>query len=148
MGTPTAMTTVVRDLPAPPDRVWAVLADPHSYQDWVVGARRIREADESWPSPGSMLHHELAGGIKDSTTVVDSEEGRRLVLRARARPAGIAEVVLTVEASGHGSRVQMEEKAVSGPAAVIPDLVLAPLVKARNEKSLRRLGELARSLKR
>lgn len=139
------MITVVREVPAPPEKVWAVLADPHSYRDWVVGARRIRTADESWPAPGAMLHHELAGGIEDSTTVLDSEEGKRLVLRARARPAGIAEVVLTVEPSGNGSKVQMEERAVSGPAAIIPELLLAPLVKARNVESLRRLGELASS---
>lgn len=139
------MMTVVSELSAPPERVWEVLADPHSYRDWVVGARHIRAADESWPAPGAMLHHELAAGIEDSTTVVDSEKGRRLVLRARARPAGIAEVVLTVERSGEGSKVQMDETAVSGLASVIPEMVLAPLVKARNEESLRRLGELARS---
>lgn len=139
------MTTVVSELAAPPERVWAVLADPHSYPEWVVGARRIRSADETWPAPGAMLHHELAAGIEDSTTVVDSDEGKRLVLRARARPAGIAEVVMTVEPNGEGSKVHMEEKAVSGPASLIPELLLAPLVKARNQESLRRLGELARS---
>ena len=90
-----------------------------------------------------MLHHELDGGIEDSTSVIDSEACRRLVLRARARPAGIAEVVLTIEPNGSGSKVQMEEKAVEGPAALIPELVLAPLIKARNIESLRRLGELA-----
>lgn len=142
------MSTVVREVSAPPEKVWSVLADPHSYPDWVVGTRRIRAADESWPAPGAKLHHELAGGIEDSTTVVDSEEGKRLVLRARARPAGVAEVVLTLEPSGGGSKVQMEERAVSGPASIIPELVLAPLVKARNEESLRRLGELATSLQR
>lgn len=142
------MTTVVCELAAPPERVWAVLADPHCYRDWVVGARRIRSADETWPAPGAMLHHELAVGIEDSTTVIDCDEGKRLVLRARARPAGIAEVVLTVEPNGEGSRVHMEEKAVSGPASLIPEVLLAPLVKARNQESLRRLGELARSRQR
>lgn len=142
------MSTVVREVSAPPEKVWSVLADPHSYPDWVVGARRIRAVDESWPAPGAVLHHELAGGIEDSTTVVDSEEGKRLVLRARARPAGVAEVVLTLEPSAGGSKVQMEERAVSGPAAIIPEFVLSPLVKARNEESLRRLGELATSLQR
>lgn len=139
------MITVVSELAAAPERVWAVLADPHSYADWVVGARRIRAADETWPASGAMLHHELAAGIEDSTTVLESDEGKRLVLRARARPAGIAEVVMTVEPNGDGSKVRMEEKAVSGPASLIPEIVLAPLVKARNEESLRRLGELARS---
>ncbi|HUP69962.1 MAG TPA: SRPBCC family protein [Acidimicrobiales bacterium] len=139
------MITVVSELAAAPERVWAVLADPHSYADWVVGTRRIRAADETWPAPGAMLHHELAAGIEDSTTVLESDEGKRLVLRARARPAGIAEVVMTVEPNGDGSKVRMEEKAVSGPASLIPEIVLAPLVKARNEESLRRLGELARS---
>lgn len=142
------MITVVREVPASPERVWAVLADPHSYRDWVVGARRIRTADESWPAPGATLHHELAAGIEDSTTVLDSEDGKRLVLRARARPAGTAEVVLTIQPAGTGTKVEMEEKAVSGPAALIPEMMLAPLVKARNEESLRRLGELARTLQR
>src|SRR4029079_10369801 len=38
-------------------RVFAVLADPWAYADWVVGSDRIREADPEWPEVGSEFHH-------------------------------------------------------------------------------------------
>ena len=138
------MSTVVKELPVPPEAVWAVLADPDRYPDWVVGARRIRAADGSWPAEGAVLHHELSGGIEDSTTVLESEAPHRLVLRARARPAGVARVTITVTPTASGSEVEMDEVAVSGILTLVPDCVLALFVKPRNLESLRRLGELAR----
>lgn len=141
------MTTVHHEVSATPEQVWAVLADPYRYPDWVVGARRIRGADDTWPDPGAVLHHELsrfpAMGIEDSTTVLESERPHRLVLRARARPAGVARVVITVAAAGEGARIEMEEKAVEGPASLVPERILARLLRSRNAESLRRLGELA-----
>ena len=40
---------------ASPEEVFAVLADPERYPDWVVGAAGIRDADESFPAAGSRF---------------------------------------------------------------------------------------------
>lgn len=73
------------EIAAPPESVWAVLADAQRYWDWVVGAKEVRDADESWPSPGAKLHHSSGVGpltVEDETRVLESEQPRRLVLHA------------------------------------------------------------------
>ena len=34
------------EIDAPPERVWEVLANPESFDDWVVGAKDVRDADD------------------------------------------------------------------------------------------------------
>ena len=76
------------EIAAPPERVWAVLADPQCFDDWVVGAQDVRDADASWPAVGSKLHHSTGVGpltVDDETAVEVAEPPTRLVLLARAR---------------------------------------------------------------
>ena len=40
--------TVTRDVDAPGQAVWDVLADGWSYATWVVGASRVRDVDEGF----------------------------------------------------------------------------------------------------
>ena len=110
-----------RLLQAEPDAVWAVLADGWLYPLWVVGASRMREVDEDWPTAGTRIHHSVGAGRSWSTTrpqVVESVPGSLLVLRARVRPWGEATVRISVEAVGAGSRVVIEEDVVSGPGSL------------------------------
>ena len=44
---------------AAPDAVFSVLSDPDAYGDWVVGSRRIRDADADFPAVGSKFHHQV-----------------------------------------------------------------------------------------
>jgi hypothetical protein len=44
-------------MPVPPDCVWTHFADADGYRYWVVGSKLIRDADASWPEPGSKFHH-------------------------------------------------------------------------------------------
>ena len=46
--------TVSRPVAAPPEAVWAVLADGWQYGTWVVGASRVRAVDPGGrrPAPG------------------------------------------------------------------------------------------------
>jgi uncharacterized protein YndB with AHSA1/START domain len=141
------MSCIEATLPAPPERVWQVLADPYSYGDWVVGSDTIRGADPEWPAKGSKLHHRVGVGpikVDDNTEVLESEPPRRLVLQARARPLGTARVVLELEPDGEGrTRVRMIEE----PGDLLSRLVHNPLfdwlLAKRNELSLGRLGRLA-----
>jgi uncharacterized protein YndB with AHSA1/START domain len=135
-----------RHIPAPPERVFAVLADPRSYAYWVVGSDTIRDADPSWPAVGSRIHHRVGVGplkIDDHTEVVAMEPGRRLVLHAKARPLGTARVELDLEPRGGGTLVTMVEEAGDPLSKLVLNPLTDVLVRKRNDASLRRLEELA-----
>ena len=66
------MATVTRYAAAPIERVFAVVSDPTTYPDWLVGAREIRSVDDDWPQPGSLFHHRV--GLVGPLTVADSPE--------------------------------------------------------------------------
>jgi uncharacterized protein YndB with AHSA1/START domain len=139
------MTTTARDIAAPIEAVWAVLADAGCYHRWVVGAKEIREADDGWPAPGTRFHHSLGWGpfsLQDDTKSLHAEAPRRLVMEARARPLGRARVELVLERLDGATHVTMEETVVAPSVLRLCNPVLAPLVRARNAESLRRLDGL------
>lgn len=131
---------------ASPADVFAVLADGHSYEHWVVGCKRIRAVDASWPHEGSSFHHSVGVGpihIRDTTSVVSRDGQRSLRLKARAWPAGAAHVDFELAAEGAGTRVSMTENPIAGPAKTLDNPVQQALIKLRNVETLRRLGKLA-----
>jgi len=137
------VATVSRVVEAEASRVWEVLSDGWLYPLWVVGASRMREVDDGWPAHGAQLHHSVGTWpvlVDDTTSVEVCEQGRRLVLRARAWPGGEAEVDIALSREESGTRITMAEEAVSGPGALIPSPVMDPLMKWRNTESLRRLA--------
>ena len=140
------MARTERFTPAPTSAVWAVLADPASYGHWVVGSKEIRGVEGNWPEPGSRFHHSVGFGpltVSDHTVSEHAVRGRRLELKAKARPLGTAKVILELVPQGNGTRVVMTED----PGDVLTALVFHPLthllVRGRNEESLRRLCDLA-----
>ena len=131
---------------APPDRVFDVLGDGWTYEHWVVGCKEIRSVDDNWPEPGATLHHSVGLGpltVRDTTTVIECEAPQRLVLRARARPAGVARVELDLAARDGGTEVVIRERPVSGPPALLHNPVQDWLIDRRNREGLRRLKQLA-----
>ena len=95
------MSTTTRTVSATPEQVWEVLADGWLYPLFVVGASRMRDVDESWPAVGARLHHSVGTWpllIDDTTEVLEVEEGRRLLLKARGWPAGEAHVDISLRA--------------------------------------------------
>src|SRR6478672_12915782 len=105
------------EIAAPPDRVWAVLADPENFDDWVVGAQNVRDADDTWPAVGSKLHHSSGVGpltIDDETRVEASEPPHRLVLHAQLGAAGSFRVTLELRATPAGTKLWMSEEPVAG----------------------------------
>jgi uncharacterized protein YndB with AHSA1/START domain len=137
---------IERTVRAELDAVWAALMDASTYPRWVVGAKRFRRSDETWPEPGSRFHHAVGIGpleLKDDTKLLERDDLHRVKLEARARPAGRAHVEMTLEDLGDGATlVRMSEEAVTGVAAWIPARVQAPFVDARNREGLRRFARI------
>jgi uncharacterized protein YndB with AHSA1/START domain len=130
----------------PPERVFAVLSDPESYADWVVGSHSIRDADPDWPAVGSRFHHRVGAGplnVKDHTEVLEVDPPRRLVLRARARPLGTAKVEIVLEPRDGGTHVTMTEVAGDPLSQLAINRLTDPLVHRRNVESLRRLRRIS-----
>jgi uncharacterized protein YndB with AHSA1/START domain len=129
------------------DQIWAVLADATTYEHWVVGCKRIRDADPHWPEPGAEFHHTVGVGpldLDDSTEVLESDPERRLKLRARARPTGIAHVLFELEpAADGGTEVVMTELPVEGFGKVVHNPLQDRLIHRRNVETLKRLSALA-----
>jgi len=135
-------TTNRIDVSASPDDVFDVLDDARAYACWVVGTRRIRRVDAEWPAVGARFHHAVgnaAAELHDSSLICERNRPHRLVLEVRFRPTGVARVVLTVSPEGSGARIELSETPTEGPAAVIPGIVLGPLLWSRNWISLQRL---------
>jgi len=130
----------------PPKRVWVELSDGWMYTGWVVGASHIRGVDGHWPDVGARLHHEVGAWpvtVSDSTQVIESEFARRLVLQARAWPAGEARIEITLEPDGDGTVVTMVEYPTNGIAKAVHNPVNEAILAKRNRESLERLACIA-----
>ena len=139
-----ARTTI--HVSAPPEAVFAVLADPATYEDWVVGCKDIRGVEGRWPEPGATFHHTVGLGpltVKDTTSVTECARPHRLVLRARARPTGVARVELDLAEREGGTEVTITELPVEGPPALLHNKAQDWLIDRRNREGLRRLKRLA-----
>jgi short-subunit dehydrogenase len=128
------------------EEVWAVLGDGWLYPNWVVGTTRMRDVDESWPMPGSVLHHSVGvwpAVLDDVTKVTQCEPGSRLVLEAQGWPLGKAEVEIELTDAAEGTEVSIREDAISGPGLFVPRPVRQQLIILRNREGLRRLAFIA-----
>ena len=131
---------------ASPARVFGVLSDGRRYADWVVGARRIRHVEPSWPGRGAKLHLSVGVGclvLDDHTAVEEVDRPSRLVLHARTRPFGTARVDFELRPWNGGTGVTMVEEPVAGIGARVHNGLLERLLRGRNEETLRRFKSLA-----
>jgi uncharacterized protein YndB with AHSA1/START domain len=133
-------------IPVPPSAIWDVFADGQRYDTWVVGAANIRSVEPAWPQPGSRIRHTVGVWpihINDTTSVVAAEKDRKLVLRARAWPAGEAEVTFALTPQTGGTMVTMTEGPVAGPGRSLHNPLSEILLHVRNAETLRRLRKRA-----
>lgn len=140
------MATAHEQIDAPPEQVFAVLADAETYADWVVGSDVIRAVDGHWPAVGSRFHHKVGVWpvkIRDHTEVLEADPPHRLVIHARARPAGTAKVGFLLAPWEGGTYVTMIEVAGDRLSRLAINPLTDVLVHARNVESLRRLKRIA-----
>jgi uncharacterized protein YndB with AHSA1/START domain len=138
---------ISRTVNAPPEAVWAVLADGWLYANWVVGASRIREVDPRWPATGSRIHHSVGVWpllIDDHTEVLEVVENSEILLLARGWPVGEAHVRLRLRAErANHTSVKITEDVTAGPGKLIPKAARQLLIGPRNKETLQRLALLA-----
>jgi uncharacterized protein YndB with AHSA1/START domain len=140
------MATSHIDIDVPPERVFDVLATPATYADWVVGSDIIRGQDPNWPEQGSRFYHRVGWGpfkVKDHTEVVEVDPPRRLVIHAHARPVGTALVAFVLEPRDGGTYATMTETGGDPLSRLSINPLTDPLVKKRNDVTLRRLKRIA-----
>ncbi len=137
------------DISAPIEDVFRVLANGWLYPHWIPGPRDVHLVDRHFPKHGSRFLHTLGRGPIRSTDfaeVIESEPPRRLVLRARGWPSGLARVYIQLVPARGGTRVSIRETPERGLALAfrLPGLRLLPDM--RLYEALRRLGTLAEHL--
>jgi uncharacterized protein YndB with AHSA1/START domain len=140
------MSVQTRRIAAPASRVWDVLSDGWLYSGWVVGASHIRDVESTWPQVGAQLHHSVGSWpvmISDSTKVLESRPGERLVLQARGWPLGEARVEVDLVGDGDGCRVTITELPTNGPGRWLHNPLQDKALDARNRESLARLADMA-----
>jgi uncharacterized protein YndB with AHSA1/START domain len=143
-----AAPTSMELIPATPAEVFAVLTDPTTYPQWLVGAQRIRSVDDDWPAAGSQFRHAIGVGpaaLPGSTSVRHCARDVELVLAAGMGPFGEAAVRFVLTPTEEGTSVQVHELPVKGPAR-LAWRVARPIVSAalwgRNAVSLAALSRV------
>jgi uncharacterized protein YndB with AHSA1/START domain len=135
------MAVSERRFRAAPDEVFACLIDAEAYPAWLVGARKVRVSDPSWPRPGSSFDHQVGAGpveVHDATSVADVVPNRSFDLVVRARPLFVADVHFELVPDGDGTVLRMTETPRGRFRLLAP--IAAPLVKLRNDRSLQLLA--------
>jgi nicotinamide-nucleotide amidase len=113
----------------------------------VLGAKRVRAVDPTWPAVGARFHHTVGAptvDLDDSTKILELVVDRRVVLEARFRPFGTAVVTIELDPlDGGRTRITMSEAPRSGPIGEWWSKPLVAMTRVRNTISLRRLARLA-----
>jgi uncharacterized protein YndB with AHSA1/START domain len=139
------VTITERTFDTSADELFAILIDPETYPDWLVGTKKMRDVSANWPVPGSTFTHVVGFGplaLTDRTTLREIDPPWSLELFVRARPALEAVVRFELEAEGTATRLRMTEHMAGLFKLIAP--VAEPLIRARNERSLQRLADVVR----
>ncbi|WP_436776356.1 SRPBCC family protein [Yinghuangia sp. YIM S09857] len=131
---------------ASPNQVWAVLADPQRYAEWVVGTQRIERADDTWPQVGAGLAYCVGIGpitFRDECVVRLCDPGKRLELEALAPPLGSARISIELLPWDGETVALVDEHPLRGPAARLHGPPGEALLHLRNRKMLRNLARVA-----
>jgi uncharacterized protein YndB with AHSA1/START domain len=130
----------------PPSQVWDILADGHSYAQWVVGTREILHTDGRWPEVGALLRFRAGLGpwtFEDTCEVRICEDQRRLELEAEAKPFGTARIAFTLIPWARHTLVILDEHPLRGLGARLQGPPTEIALHLRNRQLLANLARTA-----
>ncbi|MFD3471438.1 SRPBCC family protein [Streptomyces sp. NPDC058682] len=128
-----------------PQAVWAVLADPTLYGEWVVGPSESTPLDQLWPEVGSRLRYTVRLGPWSTdgvTTVRHREPGKELELEASFKSLGTARIFLQLRPWGEETLVVCDEHPLRGIGATLHNSASEALLQLRHRGMLTRLARI------
>ncbi|MER5571880.1 SRPBCC family protein [Streptomyces goshikiensis] len=126
-----------------PPAVWAVLADPSCYGEWVVGPSESTPLDGAWPEVGSQLVYTVRLGpwaTEGVTTVRHQEPGIELELEASFKVLGTARIFLQLRPWGEETLVVCDEHPLRGLGGALHNSAVEALLQLRHRGMLTRLA--------
>ncbi|MFD9355733.1 SRPBCC family protein [Streptomyces sp. NPDC060031] len=129
----------------PPRAVWAVLADPTLYGEWVAGPSESTPLDATWPEPGSRLRYTVPLGpwsAEGVTTVRHRETGKELELEASFKPLGTARIFLQLRPWGEETLIVCDEHPLRGLGGTLHNPGIEVLLQLRHRGMLARLAKV------
>lgn len=130
----------------PPYAVWAVLADPACYGDWVVGPSESVPLDQTWPAVGSRLRYTVRLGPWSAygvTTVRHQESGSELELEASFKKLGTARIFLQLRPWGEEETLVIcDEHPLRGLGGTLHNAASEAILLLRHRGMLTRLARL------
>jgi uncharacterized protein YndB with AHSA1/START domain len=128
-----------------PQQVWAVLADPGRYNEWVVGVAGSVPGQGDWPAVGADLDYKVVLGPwtgRGRTVVRRSEAPHLLELEADSGPLGTARIALEIRPWGEeDTLVIIDEHPLRGAAGALHTAVADVFIQLRHRTMLKRLAE-------
>ncbi|MGW7331980.1 SRPBCC family protein [Streptomyces sp. NPDC054840] len=128
-----------------PPAVWAVLADPTLYGEWVVGPSGSTPLDPTWPAVGSRLRYTVRLGpwsAEGTTTVRHQETGKELELEASFKALGTARIFLQLRPWGEETLVVCDEHPLRGLGGTLHNPVSEAALQLRHRGMLARLARV------
>ncbi|MFI1770047.1 SRPBCC family protein [Streptomyces sp. NPDC020800] len=130
----------------PPHAVWAVLADPTRYGEWVVGPSRSVPLDQTWPAVGSRLRYTVRLGPWSAdgvTTVRHRESASELELEASFKSLGTARIFLQLRPWGEDETLVIcDEHPLRGLGGTLHNVASEAMLQLRHRGMLARLARL------
>ncbi|MGW6862003.1 SRPBCC family protein [Streptomyces xanthophaeus] len=129
----------------PPPVVWAVLADPALYGQWVMGPSESAPLDQLWPEVGSRLRYTVRAGpwsTEGVTTVRHREVGKELELEASFKALGTARIFLQLRPWGEETLVVCDEHPLRGLGGSLHNSVIEAALQFRHRGMLARLARV------
>ena len=140
------MSHTVAATRAPIETVFALLANPKRYEEFVVGNSTIRRFDPAWPDEGMRFHHSLGVKpfvVKDESISLATDHATYLVMETRMSVLGASITAFELTPTGAGTEIEIFEEAIRGPFAWLWSRPVEALLDWRNRRLLERLTGLA-----
>lgn len=128
-------------VPATPEAVFAVLADPAQRPRWQEGTSDVALVTPPPIGLGSRWTEHQRGIGAVEAEVTGFEPGRRWA-ESGATPVGGADVTVTLHPAGSGTRVAVVVELRLRGARRLAEMALGPVVRGRMQADLERLDAL------